>query len=260
MVDDVHFFFSRLDDAFGLIAEGLCHTAMPREHFIGRKRELRIPCSVGRDLRRARSVHALFREMLFNLLAAWTRCFEILLRVSPDFRRAVLSRLDLITEFLQTPGQLALIDGRPVLLAAIKLLRLHRVRPAVLRLGHVEEHRVRMKLRRGVAIHRPRAVMLELRHRPLASGLGRSVAADARLNVVLHLIERRPHGLTMRFSDPFIATHERSQRDALRRAERRIPSRAMLHGLHHVARFICVLARLLVTDELLAGLGMLPGG
>jgi hypothetical protein len=37
--------------------------------------------------------------------------------------------------------------GRPILLRAVKLLRLHRVRPAVFGLGHVEEHRVRVKLR-----------------------------------------------------------------------------------------------------------------
>ena len=33
------------------------------------------------------------------------------------------------------------------MLRAVKLLRLHRVRPAVFGLGHVEEHRVRVKLR-----------------------------------------------------------------------------------------------------------------
>lgn len=57
-----------------------------------------------RDLRRARAIDALFRQMLFNLLAARTRRFEIFLRVTFDLGRAVLSRLDLVAEFLQTPG------------------------------------------------------------------------------------------------------------------------------------------------------------
>ena len=260
VADRMHFFFSRLDDPIRLIAESLGHLAMPREHLTGRKRQLCISGTVRRDLRRARACVALLRHVLFDLLAARAAGFQILRRVAPDLRRAVFPWLDLIAEFLQAPREFTPIDRRAVLLATVKLPRLNRVRLAVFGLSHVEEHRVRVKLRRGIAVNRPRAVMLELRHHPFAAGLGRSVAAHARLDVMLHFIECGPHGRAMRLSHPLVTANKRGQRNTLRRAERGVPSGAVLQRLRHLARFVHDLVRLLIPDELLGRLGMLAGG
>ncbi len=117
---------------------------------------------------------------------------------------------------------------------------------------------MRVKLRRGVAVHRTAAVVLELGGGPFAGGLRRSVAADPRLRVFLDLIDGDTYALAVRLPHSLVTAHQRGKRDTLRRAERRIPSGPVLHRLHRLAGIVRILARLLVSDELLAGLGMLP--
>src|SRR5262245_57262413 len=100
-----------------------------------------------------------------------------------------------------------------------------------MRLGHVEEDRVRVELRSRVAVNRARSVMLELCHRPVTSVFRRAVAAHACLNVALHPVDGDANGLAMRLSYPLVTSDERGQRYALRRRERRIPRRPMAHRL-----------------------------
>ena len=212
------------------------------------------------DLRRSGSSSALLGEPLFDLLTPRTRRLKILLRVASDLRLTMRAALDFITQPLQVRGQLRTINRRRVLLRLVKFLRLQRPRFALRRLRHVEDHRVRVQLRRGVSIDRTAAVVLELRHHPRARRLCRCVAADARLRVLLHLIERNAHALPMRFFHAVVAANQRRQRYRFRRAERRIPPRPVLHRVHCLALLVHVLPRLLTADQRLARGRMLAFG
>jgi len=102
--------------------------------------------------------------------------------------------------------------------------------------------------------------MLELRDNPLARRLRGDVAADARLRVSLHLVERRAHTLSVGLTHAVVAANQRCQRYTLGRAERRIPSRPVLHRAHRVALRVHILARRLMPYQLLACLRVLPLG
>ncbi len=136
-------------------------------HFFVRERLLRIARLMRRDLRGASPAHACLLHVLLDLLPPWTRRLQILPRVTLDLRLSMLAALDLVTELLQPRRKLRTINRRRILLRLVKLLRLQRPRLAVRRLGHIEDHRVRVQLRRGVAVHGPAAVVLELGHGPL---------------------------------------------------------------------------------------------
>ena len=72
----------------------------------------------------------------------------------------------------------------------------------------IEDDRMGMELRRGVAFDRTAAVMLELGDSPCARRLCRDVAADPRLRVLLHLVERDRHTLPMGLSHPVVAANQ----------------------------------------------------
>src|ERR1039458_7536314 len=116
---------------------------------------------------------------------------------------------------------------------------------------------MRVQLRRRVAVHRTATVVLEPGRHPCARRLSRCIAADPRLRVFLHLIERYLHALLVRLFYPLVAAYQCFQRDRLRRAERRIPARPVLHRTHRVAAFVHILPRRLMPDQLLARLWML---
>ena len=106
-----------------------------------------------------------------------------------------------------------------------------------------------VELRRGVAVHRARAVVLERRRDPAARRLGGMVAADARLHVPLSLVEGGRDAGAVGLAHPVVAADERGERHAFRRGERRIPSGAMLHGRDGLAVRVGVGAGGLVLDE-----------
>ena len=110
-------------------------------------------------------------QVLTNLLAARTRCVEILLRVALDLRRAAAASGDFVAERAKPVGQLGLIDGGGELLRREETLRLNGARLAVVALGHIEDDGVGVKLRRNVTIDRAGGVMLELRRNELACRL-----------------------------------------------------------------------------------------
>ena len=95
---------------------------MALERLLLAERLLGIPRPVRCDLRRARAAASLLGQMLFDLLAARTRCLQVLFRIAPDLRRAVLPLLDFVAQFLQSPGEFRLIHCRAVLLAAVQLV------------------------------------------------------------------------------------------------------------------------------------------
>jgi hypothetical protein len=99
--------------------------------------------------------------------------------------------------------------------------------------------------------------MFELRRGPCACGHGGNVAAHARLDVLLHLIERYIHTLPVRLPHAVIAAYQRRKTYALGCAERGIPSCPVFHGLNRFARVGDVFARRLMPYQLFACMGML---
>ena len=185
---------------------------------------------------------------------------ELFSGMALDLRLPVRAAFDLVTKLLQPRRQFRAIHRRRVLLRSVKFLRLQRPRLTLSRLSHIEDHRVRVQLRRCITVNRSAAVVLELGDGPHASGLRRDIAAHARLRVLLHLIKCRAHALSMRVSHAVVAANQRGQRYALRRAERRIPSGPVLHRAYRLTAGIDVLARCLMPYQLLARLRVLALG
>ena len=84
---------------------------------------------------------------------------------------------------------------------------LKRRRFAVLALGHIENDRMSMKLRRSVAIHRTGSVMLKGGGNESARRLGRVDIADVRLRKPLEFAKCYAHTFTVRLADTLIAAH-----------------------------------------------------
>ena len=116
---------------------------------------------MGGDLRSGGTRPLRVREMGFNLLATRTAGLEILLRVPLDFGLIALPALDLIAERTKSHGELGAVHGGAELLRFVELPRLQGPHRAIRGLGEVEEDDVRVELGGGVAIHRPRTVVLD---------------------------------------------------------------------------------------------------
>ena len=196
---------------------------MLRPDLLDAQRLLGVPRPVRGDLRRSSASSPLLGKSLFDLLTPRTRCLKILLRVAFDLRLTMRAALDFIAQPLQVRRQLRAVNRRRVLLRLVKFLRLQRPRFALRRLRYIEDHRVRVQLRRGVTIDRTAAVVLEPGHRPRARRLRRSVASDARLRVLFHLVQSHAHALPMGLSHAIVAADKRRQRYRFRRRKRRVP-------------------------------------
>ena len=79
------------------------------------------------------------------------------------------------------------------------------------------------------------------------------IAADTCLNVFFEFIESSIYAFAMRQSNPLISADQCSERDTLGRAEGRIPTGAMLHGLDLLAGLIDVFITGTVLYQLRAG-------
>ena len=77
--------------------------------------------------------------------------------------------------------------------------------------------------------------MLEGRGDPLPGGLGRVSAADAGLDDLLELAERHADRGAVRVVHSLVAADQCRERDALRRAEGRVPGGPVLHGANPLA-------------------------
>src|ERR1039457_2364701 len=97
-------------------------------------------------------------------------------------------------------------------------------------MSHVEQYGVRMEMRSGEPIDRPRRVVLEQGEDRRARRDGGSVAAHARLEIFFAVIERFFDPGAMRFKNPAIASNQPGERDGFMRAKRDIPRGAMLAG------------------------------
>jgi hypothetical protein len=65
-----------------------------------------------------------------------------------------------------------------------------------------------MEPRRGIAINRAAAVMLEFGNNPFAGRLRRSIATHPGLHVSLQLIERHANALLVHFAYAIVAAHQ----------------------------------------------------
>jgi len=130
------------DDSARLVAVGFRHGPVQRLHVSAIKGQLFFSSPVRGDLRGAGAAQAGFLEMFLNLLAARAVRFDVLAGVALDLRRAILSGLQVVAELPQPPRKLGSVHSRPVLLAAIELLRLDRAVFSLTRFRHVEEDHV----------------------------------------------------------------------------------------------------------------------
>src|SRR5215472_14860574 len=143
----------------GLTSMLTSESLMLLPHFFVRKRLLGIARLMRRNLRGKSPANAGRRHVLLDLLSPRTRCLQILPRVALDLRLSMVATLDLIPERPQPRGQFRAVHRSRVLLRLVEFLRLHRPRMTVCRFGHIEDNRVRMQLRRGIAIDGSAAVV-----------------------------------------------------------------------------------------------------
>ncbi len=125
-----------------------------------------------------------------------------------------------------------------------------RVSVTVVALGDVENYSMSMKLRRGVTVHGTRGVVLEGSCDEFACRLRGMNIADAGLRVLLQLVKCHADALPMRLSYALIAPNKRSERYRFWSGERGIPTGAMLHARHFLAKFSFISSRGLMTNEL----------
>ena len=128
---------------------------------------------------------------------------------------------------------------------------------AVVALGHIEDDRVGMKLRRNVTIDRAGGVVFKLGGDEFGRRLGRMVSADASLRVVFELLQGDANALAVGRTHIVVAADKRGKRDGFGRGKRRIPTGSMLHCLDRFAVRILVFIGCALANKLLAGGRML---
>src|ERR1700676_1182889 len=146
--------------------------------------------------------------MFFDLSTPRTRCLQIIVAVALDFRLVVITTFDLVSKFFESHCQLGPVHRRRVLLRSVKLLWLQGASLAGLGLRDIEKDDVRMQLRRGVTVHRPRAVVLEFAGDPLAGSLGWQIAAEPCLHVFLQFAQGHSNTFPMSFSNSVVASYQ----------------------------------------------------
>src|SRR5580704_17346621 len=108
-----------------------------------------------------------------------------------------------------------------------------------------------MELWRGISVDRACTVMFETRGDPLTRCFWRTVSSHARLDALLHLVERNLHTIPVSLADGCVTTHEGGQRHALRGRESCIPARPVLHRADCFSASVEVFTRSLMPYELL---------
>jgi len=130
------------------------------------------------------------------------------LDASLNLRLVVLAHLDLVAKLLQTHGKLGAINAGHVSLRLEQAALLKSTRLAVLTLSQVEDHRMRVKLRSGVAVHRPRGIVLKRGSDEFPGRFGRMNIADARLRVPLEFLKGNANTFPVCLSHTDIATYK----------------------------------------------------
>src|SRR6266568_9503672 len=136
-------------------------------------------------------------QVLSDLLAARTRCVEVLLGVALNLGRSASASGDLVAKLSKPVGQLRLVHGGRELLGGKQTLWLQCAILAAFPFSHVEDDGVRVELWRDVAIHGPGGVVFELRGNELRCRLRCVIASDPRLCVMLKLLQRNANTRAM---------------------------------------------------------------
>jgi hypothetical protein len=157
----------------------------------------------------------------------------------------------------QAKGQFGLIDGGGKLLRIEEALRLDGAGLTILALGKVEDHGVRMELRRHIPVHWASRVVPKLGGHEFARCLGWMVPANARLRVVFQLFERDADTVAVRLTYALIAAYQSRQRYRFRSGESCVPPSAMLHRFDGLAIRILVFVRRSLANKLFACLRVL---
>src|SRR5271156_2818588 len=162
--------------------------------------------------------------MFFDLFAPRARSVQILAAVTLDFRLTALAVFDLIAKLFEMVCQLRAVHGSGVLLRAIEFLRLQRACLALFSLCQIEEDDVSVKLRGGITVYRPGAIVLEFCGDPISGCLRWETPSKPGLDISLHLVQRNFNTGSMGLLHAFIAAYKCRQRYAFRRGERGIPA------------------------------------
>ena len=240
------------NDVVCLVAEFCGEPPVRRKHLGGRKNLLFVASRMRCDLGRLMALKPVALHVGAYLLASRAGGIQVLLRVALDLRRSAAAGLDFVAEIAKSVHQFGLVDGSGKLLRLKEAARLEGAHRAVRAFGHIEDHGVRMELRRGVAIHRAGGVVLEFGGDELPCGFGRVVAADARLRVPLQFRQSRSHGLGDEPPHPLVAADKAvNETDLGAEKVASQPARCSIggNGLSVTGR---VLVRLAVPDKLLA--------
>jgi hypothetical protein len=232
-----------------------------RGNDLGRRQDLfSIACVVCRNLSGFRAWIAAACDGLHDLLPTRAGRIKILLRIAFDVGRAAPPWLDLIPQRTELIGQVGLVDGCCELLGLEQTARLQSAHGSILALCHIEDHRMGVKLRRGISVDRASGVMLKSGGNESPGGFGGMVAADAGLRIVLQLVKSEGNGPTMCLANLVIAAHESRQRNGFRRREGSVPTGTMLDGCNGPPVVRLVFMGDTMLHKLFAGRRMLTFG
>src|SRR5271167_4148679 len=99
-----------------LMAEPRSQLTVLLQYFFGRMKLLAVACAMSGNLRRARALSSNLLQVFFDLQATRAGCFQILLRVAPDFGLPMWTTFDLITQALQSHCKLGAVHAGRILL------------------------------------------------------------------------------------------------------------------------------------------------
>ena len=170
---------------------------------------LPVASRVGSDLSCFLAVVADCLQIVANLLAARAGCIQVVLCLPFNLWRPTTSAFHLIAKLPQTVGQFGLVYGGRKLLRLKEAARLQGARLSIFTFSDVKNHRMGMKLWRGVTVNRTCGVVLKFGDDRLAGGLCWVIASDPRLGVSLQLVQSNSDTLTVGYPDAMVAAHER---------------------------------------------------
>src|SRR5260370_33907444 len=136
-----------------LIAKSDCDLPMSSHHLRLRQDCLSIEGIVSSDLSCFGTAESTAGDSFHDLLTAWTRCIQIVLRVPLDLGSPALSGFDLVAEPSELMRKVRLINRGCETLRVEEASLLKCSNPSVLAFRHIEDHDVRMQLGTRIPIH-----------------------------------------------------------------------------------------------------------
>jgi hypothetical protein len=206
------------------------------------------------------SFEAVPLQVFPDLCRTWAGSIKVFLRVAFDFGSSSSPTLQFVAELAELVHQVRLVHSRRVTLAFKERSLLKSTGGAVLPFGYVEDNGMGVKLWRGITVRRAGRIVFELGRDKPPGLLGRVVAADPGLRVLLQLGKRSGHRFPVSQAHALIAAHQCGQRHGLGRGEGGIPTGTVLHRLRDGAIRVDLFTRDAMPHHLLACLRMLTSG